>query len=474
MSIWLSIEDIAQQVNAGKLNALKLVEQSLTLIDEKREYNAIISSIPERAKERAKQIDELVASGKNAGKLAGVPFIAKDNFLTFGSETTAASNILRGFESPYQSTAIELLESEGAICVAKANLDAFAHGGSTENSDFGTTLNPRDATRVAGGSSGGSVAAVTLDLAPFALGTDTGGSIREPASFCGIVGYKPTYGLVSRYGVVAMASSTDVIGPITRTVADAGYVLNILAGKDTKDSTTIERADSYLLVASKSKDVKRAGLVKEFMGEGVDIGVKKAIQKATEDLRAAGVEIVEVSIPSIDLALACYYIIVPAEISSNLSRYDGQRYGYSKPGATDLADSFSGTRGTGFNAENKRRIMIGTYVLSSGYYDTYYKKAALLRTKLINEMAKAFEKVDFLIGPVAPTTAPVVGENVHDPLKMYLLDIMTVPVNLCGVPAISVPCGESEGMPVGLQIIAPMKKDKELLEFASFYERVRE
>jgi aspartyl-tRNA(Asn)/glutamyl-tRNA(Gln) amidotransferase subunit A len=473
MKSWLPIDELAGKVNSGEVSASSLVERALQAIDDKRDYNAVIASIAERSKERAKQIDELVASGKSAGKLAGVPFIVKDNFLTFGSETTAASNILRGFEAPYQSTAVERLEAEGAICVAKANLDAFAHGGSTENSDFGTTLNPHDISRVAGGSSGGSVAAVTLELVPFALGSDTGGSIREPASFCGVVGYKPTYGLVPRYGVVAMASSTDVIGPITRTVEDAAYVLDILAGKDAKDSTTIDRELSYVLASTKGSSTVRAGLVKEFMGDGVDEGVKSAVQKAADDLRKAGVEVVEVSIPSIDLALACYYIIVPAEISSNLSRYDGQRYGYSKSDAHDLADSFSGSRGTGFNAENKRRIMIGTYVLSSGYYDAYYKKAALLRTKLINEMNKAFEQVDFLIGPVAPTTAPKVGENADDPLKMYLLDIMTVPVNLCGVPAIAVPCGESNGMPVGLQIIAPMKKDKDLLEFAALYEGVR-
>lgn len=472
MSTWDPIDDLALKVQTGEVTATSLVEKALRLVNEKQEYNAVISTTSDRALNRAKQIDELVSEGKNAGRLAGVPFIAKDNFLTFGGDTTAASNILRGFEAPYQATAIERLEAEGAICIAKANLDAFAHGGSTENSDFGTTLNPHDVTRVAGGSSGGSVASVALEVVPFALGSDTGGSIREPASFCGVVGLKPTYGLVSRWGVVAMASSTDVVGPITRTVSDSALVLDVLAGKDARDSTTIERQESYEVKDVKTSSKIRVGLVKEFMGDGVDAGVKATVQKAVDALRASGVEIVDISIPTVDLALACYYIIVPAEVSSNLSRYDGQRYGYSKTDATDLEDSFSGSRGTGFNPENKRRIMIGTYVLSSGYYDAYYKKAALVRTKLINEVEKAFKDVDFLIGPVAPTTAPKVGENADDPLKMYLLDIMTVPVNLCGVPAISVPCGESEGLPVGLQIIAPMGKDKELLQFAYSYERV--
>ena len=472
MSTWDSIDEIATKVQTGKLKAVDLVETALKLIDEKQEYNPVISTTADRARARAKLIDELTSEGKSAGRLAGVPFIVKDNFLTFGGDTTAASNILRGFEAPYQASAVERLEAEGAICVAKANLDAFAHGGSTENSDFGTTLNPYDPLRVAGGSSGGSVASVALEIVPFALGSDTGGSIREPASFCGVVGLKPTYGLVPRWGVVAMASSTDVIGPITRTVEDAALILDILAGKDVRDSTTIGRQESYVISDAKLPTKLKAGVVKEFMGDGVDAGVKTAVQKAVEDLKNAGVEVVEVSIPTIDLALACYYIIVPAEVSSNLSRYDGQRYGYTKADAADLEDSFSGTRGTGFNPENKRRIMIGTYVLSSGYYDAYYKKAALVRTKLINEVEKAFEQVDFLIGPVAPTTAPKVGENADDPLKMYLLDIMTVPVNLCGVPAISVPCGLSDGLPVGLQIIAPKGKDKELLQFAYSYERV--
>jgi aspartyl-tRNA(Asn)/glutamyl-tRNA(Gln) amidotransferase subunit A len=466
MSKWLPISDIANGVNSGKLSASQLVEQALSLIEENKQYNAVISSMGERAKARAAQIDQKVKNGETAGLLAGVPFIAKDNFLTFGGETTAASNILRGFEAPYQATAIEKLEAEGAICVAKANLDAFAHGGSTENSDFGTTLNPVDPTRVPGGSSGGSAASVALDIVPFALGTDTGGSCREPASFSGCVGYKPTYGLISRYGVVAMASSTDVIGLLTRNSIETAYLLDILAGKDRNDATTIDRQDSYKIGQQINTPVK-VGVVKEFMGEGVDSGVKQAVIEAIDRLRKNGVEVVEISIPSIELALACYYIIVPAEISSNLSRYDGQRYGYSAGEASNLEESYSKSRGIGLNSENKRRIMIGTYVLSSGYCEAYYKKAAKLRTRLIDEFTDAYKNVDFLIGPTAPSVAPKIGENSDDPLKMYLLDIMTVPVNLVGVPAISIPCGLSDGLPVGLQIIGRSRMDKELIEFAN-------
>lgn len=467
---WGSVATIADSVNAGKVSALSLVEKSLQLIEEHREINAIIAVLSDTALERARSIDERIANGERVGRLAGVPFIAKDNFLTFGAPTTAASNILRTFDAPYQATAIEKLESEGAICVAKANLDAFAHGGSTENSDFGVTKNPHDHTRVAGGSSGGSAAAAAIGLAPFALGTDTGGSIREPASFTGTVGLKPSYGLVSRYGVVAMASSTDVVGPITNSVADAALVLDVLAGQDSHDATTIPRRPSYVLANKAESKKYNFGLVKEFMGDGVDKSVKDIILQSAGAIKAAGHTIVEVSIPSIELALACYYIIVPAEVSSNLSRYDGQRYGLAFPDTTSLEESFSKARASGFNAENKRRIMIGTYVLSSGYYDAYYKKAATLRTKLINEFTQSFADVDFLIGPTVPTVAPKIGENSDDPLKMYALDIMTVSVNLVGVPAISIPVGQTNSMPVGLQIIGRIGEDDELLKAAQSIE----
>ncbi|MFI5270620.1 MAG: Asp-tRNA(Asn)/Glu-tRNA(Gln) amidotransferase subunit GatA [Candidatus Saccharimonadales bacterium] len=470
-SQWLPIAELAEAVKAGKVSAVDLVNRALKTIEEKEEYRSIIATTHERARLRASEIDGKVRSGKEAGKLAGVPFIAKDNFLVFGAETTAASNILKGFNAPYQSTAIEKLEAEGAICVAKANLDAFGHGASTENSDFYVTKNPHDTTKVPGGSSGGSAAAVVLDMAPFALGTDTGGSSRQPASFSGCVGYKPTYGLISRSGIVAMSSSSDTVGTLAKSVKDAAYVVNIMAGKDEMDSTTIDRQDDYnpTLAALSGKKI---GVIKEYMGEGVDEGVRKVVTEAVNKLKAAGAEIEEISLPSIDKALAVYYILVPAEISSNLSRYDGQRYGYSEKEAKDLEESYKKSRGHGFGKEAKRRIMIGTYVLSSGYYDAYYKKAQTVRTKIINEFNDAFKSADFLVGPVAPTTAFNIGENASDPLKMYLCDVMTVAANIVGVPSISIPAGESDKMPVGLQVMAPQKSDKELLSLSNEIEKV--
>lgn len=405
------------------------------------------------------------------GRLAGVPFIAKDNFLTLGGKSTAASNILRPFEAPYQSTAIQRLEAEGAICVAKANLDAFAHGSSTENSDWFVTKNPHDKTRVPGGSSGGSAAAVVLDMVPFALGTDTGGSIRLPASFVGAVGVKPTYGRVSRSGVVAMASSTDVIGPIAKTVDDAALVLDVMAGKDELDSTTIDK-DELLTDLNFDFKSKKIGVVKEYMQEGLESGVKTAIEAAIDKMKAAGAEVSEVSLPSLPLALAVYYIVCPAEVSSNLSRYDGQRYGHSAAEAKDLQTSYELSREQGFGVEAKRRIMIGTYVLSSGYYDAYYKKAQTVRTKIINEFSEAFSNYDLLVGPTSPTVAFKIGEKTADPLKMYLNDIMTVAANMSGNPAISLPAGTADGLPVGLQMIAPMGADAMMLAAAKTFEEI--
>ena len=463
---WLPIRVISQKVVSGEFKAVDLVNRSLKAIKTNERYDAIISTLESRALERAQQVDELCQKGHKVGRLAGVPFIAKDNFLTLGGETTAASNILKGFIAPYQATAIEKLEAEGAICVAKANLDAFAHGSSTENSDFKVTKNPLDPTLVPGGSSGGSAVSVLLNLVPFALGTDTGGSIRLPASFCGIVGYKPTYGLVSRSGVVAMASSTDVIGPLTRRVEDTALVLDIMAGRDDLDSTTIEpEADGYTELTCQLKGLK-IGVIKEYMGEGLSKQVKSVIESTIQKLRKAGVTLEEVSLPSIPMALAVYYIICPAEVSSNLNRYDGQRFGFSYPGAKDLDESYTKARGLGFGKEAKRRIMIGTYVLSSGYYDAYYKRAQTVRTKLIQEFEAAFTKVDFLLGPTAPMTAFKIGENVSDPLQMYLTDIMTVAANLVGNPAISIPAGLSDDLPVGLQLMAPQRSDKALLGLA--------
>ncbi len=463
MSLWPAIITIAEGVQSGKTKAVDLVEDALSRLDKTKDFQATISDTKDRALTRAKEIDAQVAKGQQAGRLAGVPFIAKDNFLTFGGETTAASNILKGFEAPYQATAIEKLEAEGAICIAKANLDAFAHGSSTENSDFFTTKNAHDKSRVPGGSSGGSATAVALDVVPFALGTDTGGSIRQPASFSGVVGFKPTYGLVSRSGVVAMASSTDVIGPLTKTVEDAALVLDVISGQDSLDSTTIERDHEPYIALPAGIRGKKIGVIKECFDEGLQPGVRKQVEAAITKLKTAGANVIEVSLPSLPLALACYYIICPAEVSSNLSRYDGQRYGYSHKDAKDLDDSYELSRSNGFGLEAKRRIMIGTYVLSSGYYDAYYKKAQTVRTKLISECNKAFEQVDFLVSPTAPTTAFKIGANSGDPLQMYLNDIMTVSFNLTGSPAISLPVGADASLPVGLQIIAPQRQDRELL-----------
>ncbi len=470
---WSATKHIAHDVNGGSTTAKQNVQKALARIKEyDQKYHVVINTTESRALKRAEEIDALVASGKSAGRLAGVPFIAKDNFLVFGAETTAASNMLKGFVAPYQSTAVERLEAEGAICVAKANQDAFGHGASTENSDFFITKNPHDPERVAGGSSGGSAAAVALQIVPFALGTDTGGSIRQPSSFCGVVGYKPSYGLVSRAGVVAMASSTDVIGALTLTVEDNALVMDVMAGRDPLDSTTIERNPlGYMIDKTEIKD-KKIGVIKEYFGEGVDESVAASVREAIEVLKAHGALVEEVSLPSLPLALAVYYIVVPAELSSNLSRHDGQRYQYSAPDTSSLQQSYEQSRSQGFGAEAKRRIMIGTHVLSSGYYDAYYKKAQTVRTKLINEFKSAFESFDFLVGPVAPNTAFKVGENA-DPLEMYLQDILTVAASLAGIPSVIVPCAPVNGLPVGFQIMADHGKDRELLELAAAYEEKR-
>ena len=473
MSNWKPIPEIADDVNAGRITAIENVERSLRLIDENHEYKAIIAITAERARKRAAEIDEKISKGENAGRLAGVPFIAKDNFLVFGADTTAASNILKGFEAPYQSAVIERLEAEGAICVAKANLDAFAHGSSTENSDFFTTLNPHDKTRVPGGSSGGSATSVVLGMAPFATGSDTGGSIRQPAAFVGCVGYKPTYGLISRSGVVAMGSSLDTIGTFTQSVSDAAFITDIIAGKDELDSTTIGR-DKLGYIISDSFDMSgvKIGVIKEYLEEGLDKGVRDNVLSAIDKLQKAGAIVEEISMPSLPLGLAVYYILCPAEVSSNLSRYDGQRFGFHASDASNLEENYSLTRKIGFGKEAKRRIMIGTYVLSSGYYDAYYRKAQTVRTKIISEFTEAFVKFDYLIGPTTPTTAFKIGENSHDPLKMYLSDIMTVSANLAGVPAISIPCGKYEGLPVGLQLFSAQKQDRNLFAFAAKTEEI--
>jgi aspartyl-tRNA(Asn)/glutamyl-tRNA(Gln) amidotransferase subunit A len=389
-------------------------------------------------------------------------------FLAFGARTTAASNILRTFEAPYQATAIERLEAEGAVLVAKTNQDSFGHGASTENSDFGPTSNSRDTERVAGGSSGGSAVAVALGAVPFAIGTDTGGSTRQPASFNGVVGHKPTYGSVSRYGVVAMASSTDTIGTLAANVDDAALVFDCMAGQDQRDSTTLpDRPASYEPAQNPLERKLRIGLVTEYMGDALADDVRRQVQKRADDLRELGHEVQEVSLPALDLSLAIYYIVIPAEVSSNLSRYDGIKYGLSAAEAKSLDEVYGMSRDQGFNAENKRRILIGTYVLSSGYYDAYYRKAQAARTVLINQFSQAFDQYDLLIGPVAPTTAFKLGENTDDPLKMYLADLMSVAPSLAGLPAMSVPSGEGDyGLPVGLQLIGKQRSDALLFAVA--------
>jgi aspartyl-tRNA(Asn)/glutamyl-tRNA(Gln) amidotransferase subunit A len=469
---WKPIAELAEDVRSGRAKAAELVEKSLKLIDKNDDYKAIIGKLEKAAAKRAGEIDKAVAEGKNPGRLAGVPFIAKDNFLVFGADTTAASNILKGFSAPYQATAINKLEAEGAICVAKANLDAFAHGSSTENSDFFTTHNPHDKARVPGGSSGGSTAAVALSMAPFALGTDTGGSIRFPASLCGVVGYKPTYGLVSRSGVVAMGSSLDVIGPIAKDVEDTALVLDVMAGKDTLDMTTIDKPGNLSGPSATSLKGLNVGVVKEYLSDGIDAKVRETIDAAIKKLKDAGAVIKEVSLPSSPLALACYYILCPAEVSSNLSRYDGQRYGYSYKDAKNLDESYTLSRDAGFGDEAKRRIMIGTYVLSSGYYDAYYKKAQLVRSKLIKETEKALSENDILVGPTSPMVAFKIGRNVGNPLQMYMTDVLTVGANLTGNPAISLPAGTDGDLPIGIQIIGKQAGDKQLLDISKSIERI--
>jgi aspartyl-tRNA(Asn)/glutamyl-tRNA(Gln) amidotransferase subunit A len=439
-------------------SARENVEAALSKIRENEDFHALLSLTETRAYERADAVDR----GEIKGRLAGVPFIAKDNFLTFGGTTTAASKILEDFEAPLQATAIEKLEAEGAILIGKANLDAFAHGGSTENSAYGPTKNAFDKERVAGGSSGGSAVVVALDIVPFALGSDTGGSIRQPASFNGVVGMKPTYGMISRYGVVAMASSTDVIGVLSTSVEDAELVTQIMSGRDSKDMTTL--AD-FFKPAEQSSGL-RIGLIKESMTDEVDGEVKKATSDYVERLKQAGHTVDEVSLPLLKYSLAIYYIVVPAEVSSNLGRYDGVRFG-KRAEAHSLSELYGKSRDEGFVTENKRRIMIGSYVLSSGFFDAYYLQAQKVRTLLINDFNKLFENYDVLISPTAPTPAFKLGENTSDPISMYLADVMTVPASLAGLPAISIPAGKNQaGLPIGVQLVGQRQADALLLALA--------
>lgn len=445
-------------------NAKENVLKALAAAESKSEYHSLLSLTRERALERAEAVDR----GEISGRLAGVPFVVKDNFLAYGAPTTAASKILENFNAPLQATSVEKLEAEGAICIGKANLDAFAHGGSTENSAFGPTLNAYDKERVAGGSSGGSAVVTALDIVPFALGSDTGGSIRQPASFNGVVGVKPTYGAISRYGVVAMASSTDVIGVFTTDIDDAEIVMDIMTGRDAKDMTTLP---DFFTVQNETPASLKIGVLSESMTDSVDFEVRNITTNYIERLKKMGHTVEEVSMPTAKYSLAMYYIIVPAEVSSNLARYDGVRFGVRTKNAKTLSELYGMSRDEGFMTENKRRIMIGSYVLSSGFFDAYYLQAQKARTILCNEFSQLFKSYDVLISPTAPTPAFKLGENTGDPIKMYMSDIMTVPASLAGLPAISVPAGMTDsGLPVGVHLVGNRRDDAKLLALAKSME----
>lgn len=445
------------------VTATRLVQDALAKAEFFKSYNIFTSIYEEEALKRAAEIDARIAKGENVGKLAGVPFVAKDNYLVKGTKTTASSHILEPFVAPVTSTVVKQLEDEGAILIGKVNLDSFAHGSSTENSYFGPTLNAYDNTRVAGGSSGGSAVAVALDIVEFATGSDTGGSIRQPASFNGVYGLKPTYGATSRYGVVSMASSLDTDGFFTKTPEDMDLLMSICAKRDEKDLTTLP--DFYN--ETSAKEVKKIGVIKDFDNDSVDPEIRACLKEKCDELAKKGYEIVELDMPTLKHALAVYYIICPAEIASNLSRYDGIRYGLRSDKAVSLDEIYGNTRNEGFMKENKRRIMIGNFVLSSGFYDAYFLKAAKARTLIINEYAKAFEKCDFILTPVAPNPAFKLGEKVNDPIAMYFEDVMSVPINLAGIPGLAIPAGKTEsGLPIGLQLLGPRRSDKQLIEFA--------
>ena len=448
-------------------SAVELVRAALEKAHQYQAEYHVFNWINDDAIKKAEAIDRKIAQGEPVGRLAGVPYALKDNFLSPEGETTASALILEGFQSPVTATAVRKLEAEGAIMIGRTNLDAFAHGSSTENSYYGPTKNSKDTTRVAGGSSGGSAVAVALDIVPFALGTDTGGSIRQPASFNGIYGLKPTYGAISRYGVVAMASSTDCIGFFAREAMDLDLLMGVVAGQDKNDMTTLPN----FYAESEIKTIKKVGVIKDFNNEAVNSEIRAALQQKIETLKHQGCEIVELNMPALKYALAAYYIIVPAEVSSNLSRHDGIRYGYRSAKSQNLSELYENTRNEGFMPENKRRIMIGNFVLSSGFYDTYYLKAAKARTLIINEYAKAFEQCDVLLTPVAPNPAFKLGEKVNDPVAMYLEDVMSVPLNLAGLPGLAIPVGKTNsGLDLGLQLVGPRRSERTLINFAKTLE----
>lgn len=448
--------DIAQGVRTGTIKAREAVEASISAISAREsEINAFNLVTAEQAARRADEIDAAVARGEDPGPLAGVPIAIKDNIATKNIETNCSSRILKGWKPPYDATVVTRLAAAGAITIGKANLDEFAMGGSTETSAWGPSHNPRDTSRVPGGSSGGSAAAVAAGFAPIALGSDTGGSVRQPASHCGIVGLKPTYGRVSRYGLVAFASSLDQIGPMSNTVADSAALLQVIAGHDPMDSTSsTQPVPDYSAALGRGVQGMRIGIVEEMTGEGVDPGVQARIDAAIEALTAAGAKAEKISVPSVKYAMSAYYLIAPAEASSNLARYDGIRYGLRVEG-DDVFDTYVKTRTEGFGAEVKRRIMLGTYSLSSGYYDAYYGKAQKVRALIKAEFERAYETFDMLVSPTAPTVAFPIGEQADDPLTMYFNDVFSIPTNLAGHASMSVPFGNGEhDMPVGVQLYA--------------------
>lgn len=473
----LTIADAHKKLSTKEISARELVDAHIIHSTKKdKEICAYVSTLFNEALAQADRVDEKRQFGNELSPLAGVPVAIKDNILIKGHTATASSKILKEYIAPYDATVIRKLKENDAVFMGKTNMDEFAMGSSTENSAFFPTKNPRDVLRVPGGSSGGSAAAVASDQAIYALGSDTGGSIRQPASFCGIVGLKPTYGAVSRYGVMAMASSLDQIGPLTKTVEDAELVFRAIAGRDPHDATSVSLSPTRGKSPLRSLAGARIGVPKEYFSvEGMDSEVRSSVEQAIQKMERAGAKIEEISLPYTSHAISAYYIIMPAEVSSNLARYDGIKYGYSTYAAGGdgvLSEVYERSRSEGFGKEVKRRIMLGTYVLSAGYYDAYYKKAQQVRTKIKEDFAKAFEKVDMIATPTSPTTAFRIGEKTEDPLAMYLADVFTVPVNLAGLPALSLPCGDVGGLPVGLQFIAPWWGEDTLFTAGKEYEQL--
>jgi aspartyl-tRNA(Asn)/glutamyl-tRNA(Gln) amidotransferase subunit A len=469
----LSAVDIRARVAAGELSARAVAEAHLAAVEATNPtVRALLTVCGEAALARAEEIDARVAAGKRVGPLAGVPVAVKDNLCTAGVRTSCASKILADFVPPYDATVVAKLRRADAVLIGKANLDEFAMGSSTENSAMGATVNPWATDRVPGGSSGGSAAAVAARMAPLALGSDTGGSIRLPASFCGVVGMKPTYGRVSRYGLVAYGSSLDQVGPFARNVADAALLLKVISGHDPLDATSVPRSvPTYEKDLAKPVTGLKIGVPAEFFGEGLDPEVAAACRGALEVYKAAGAKVVEVHLPHTRYAIACYYIVAVAEASSNLARYDGMHYGHRTHQAGDLVATYCRTRSEGFGEEVQRRIMLGTYALSSGYYDAYYKRALQVRRLIQQDYAAAFRQVHAIAGPVCPTPAFLLGEKTADPLTMYLSDIYTIGVNLAGLPAISIPAGYSAaGLPIGLHLIGPVFSEDRLLRIARLHE----